>query len=194
MDGSNIPDAFTHVRLILGFVVSLSLARLLTGIARFVQHPGLKRDPLHLLWAVAILLLIVHFWWWEFWLASIKLWTFPIYAFLLGFASLLFLLTSLLFPDNIAEYASYGDYFMSRRKWFFGVFAAVNVFDIGDTLIKGPEHARQYALDYWIQPPLYVALGIVAVWTTNRKFHYGFVALNLAYQVYFIARSFNVLG
>jgi hypothetical protein len=193
MDPLHTPDAFTHVRIIMGFIVSLSLARLLTGIARFVQHPSLKRDPLHLLWVAAILLLIAHFWWWEFWLSSVKTWTFPIYAFLLAFASQLYLLAALLFPDAIDEYESYGDYFMNRRKWFFGVFASVNVFDVVDTLIKGPEHVSQYEADYWIQPPVYIVLCIIAMFTTNRKFQYAFVVVNLIYQIFFIARSFAVL-
>jgi hypothetical protein len=194
MDQSHIPDAFVHIRLILGFVVSLSLARLLTGMARFVQHPALKRDPLHLLWAASILLLLVNFWWWEFWLSSVKVWTFPVYAFLLVFAFQLFLLTTLLFPDSIAEYEGYGDYFMQRRGWFFGVFATVNVFDVIDTIIKGPDHVSQYEADYWIQPPVYVALSIVAIFTANRKFHYTFVVLNLVYQIFFIGRSLVTLG
>ncbi len=189
-----MPDAFVHVRLILGFVVSLSLARLLAGLARFVQHPHIKRDPLHLLWSISILLLIVNFWWWEFWLSAVKQWTFPVYAFLLTFAFQLYLLTALLFPDDIAEYDSYGAYFMHRRRWFFGLFASVNVFDVIDTLIKGPEHASQYELDYWIQPPIYIVLCLIAIATANRKFHYAFVALNMAYQVYFVVRSFAVIG
>ncbi|HVV64841.1 MAG TPA: hypothetical protein VHC42_05195 [Rhizomicrobium sp.] len=188
------PDAFVHVRMILGFVVSLGLARLLAGLARFVQHPALKRDPLHLTWALATLLLLVNFWWWEFWLFSLKSWTFSIYAFLLFFAFQLYLLTALLFPENIAEYENYGDYFMRRRQWFFGVFAAVNVFDVIDTLIKGPAHVSQYEADYWIQPPAYLALCLAAIVTTNRKFHYAFAAGNIAYQLYFIGRSLASIG
>ena len=194
MDQAHVPDTFIHVRLILGFIISLSLARLLTGLARFVQHPALRRDPLHLLWAASVLLLIANFWWWEFWLSSIKTWVFPIYAFLLAFASQIFVLTTLLFPDDVDEYQSYGDHFMSRRRWFFGVFASVNLFDVVDTLIKGPEHVSQYEADYWIQPPLYIALSIVAMFTTNRRFHYAFVILNLVYQTYFIGKSLAVLA
>jgi len=194
MDQAHVPDTFIHVRLILGFIISLSLARLLTGAARFVQHPSLRRDPVHLLWAASILLLIANFWWCEFWLSSIRTWIFPVYAFLLAFAAQLFLLTTLLFPDDVDEYESYGDYFMSRRRWFFGVFASVNLFDVVDTLIKGPEHFSQYEADYWIQPPLYIALSIVAMFTTSRTFHYAFVILNLVYQTYFIAKSLAVLA
>jgi len=189
-----VPDAFTHVRIILGFVVSLALARLLTGLARFIQHPALKRDPLHLLWAFGMLLLLVHFWWWEFWLGAVKVWSFPIYIFLIVFVFQLYLLTTLLFPDNIAEYESYAAYFMSRRRWFFGLFASVNVFDAIDTLIKGPEHASLYELDYWLQAPVYCALCGIGMVTANRKFHYGFAALNLVYQVYYAVHAFAVLG
>jgi hypothetical protein len=187
-------DAFVHVRIILGFVVSLGLARLLAGLARFIQHPGLKRDPLHLLWAGGILLLLVHFWWWEFWLGGVKVWTFSIYMFLIAFVFQLYLLTTLLFPDNIAEYENYAEYFMSRRKWFYGLLAGVNVFDAIDTIIKGPEHASQYELDYWLQAPVYCVLCGIAMFTTNRKFHYGFAALNLAYQIYYAVHAFTVLG
>jgi hypothetical protein len=99
----------------LGFAVSPSLARLLTGLARFVQHPDKFRpDALHLAWLFSILILLVHFWWWEFWLGAIPTWTFSLYAFLLLFALQLYWLTTLLYPDNIAEYAGYGDYFMRR--------------------------------------------------------------------------------
>ncbi len=189
-----IPDAFSHVRLILGFVVSLSLARLLTGLARFVQHPTkYKPDLVHLGWVFSTLLLLVHFWWWEFWLSSIQTWTFPIYAFLLSFAFLLFLSTAILFPDDVSEYGSYGEYFMQRRGWFFGLLAAIYVFDVVDTLIKGPEHASAYGLDYWIQAPVYIVLSVIAIFTKNRAFHIAFVVANVLYQTFFIARAFNVL-
>lgn len=192
---AQLPDAFAHIRLILGFVVSLSIARLLTGLARFVQHPDkIRPDAVHLLWSFSILLLLVHFWWWEFWLGVIPVWTFALYAFLLLFVLQLFLLTALLYPDSIAEYAGYGDYFMRRRAWFFGLLASVNLFDVVDTLIKGEHHAVRYSWDCWVQAPAYVALSLIAVWTANRKFHLAFVILNLAWQIFFIAEAFTTLG
>ena len=191
----HLPDAFGHVRVILGFVVSLSLARLLSGMARFIQHPDkIKPDAVHLAWSFAMLLLLVHFWWWEFWLGAVPQWTFALYAFLLVFAFQLYLLTTLLYPDNIAEYAGYGDYFMRRRAWFFGLFASVNVFDAVDTLIKGTAHASQYGWDYWVQAPAYVVLSLIAIVTPNRKYQLAYAGLALVWQIFFIARAFNVLG
>lgn len=191
---AHMPDAFTHIRLILGFVVSLSLARLLTGLARFVQHPGkLKPDTLHLLWVLSVLILLVHFWWWEFWLGVIPTWTFALYSFLLLFAFQLFLLTTLLFPDNIAEYKGYGDYFMDRRAWFFGLIASVQVFDMADTIIKGANHASQYDWTYWAQDGGTFVLAIGAIFIANRTYQLAFVILNLLVQIWFIASAFSTL-
>ena len=47
-------------------------------------------------------------------------WTFGIYLFIIAYAVLLFLLAALLFPDSMLDYASYEDFFFSRRRWFFG--------------------------------------------------------------------------
>ncbi|HWA30576.1 MAG TPA: hypothetical protein VG867_05745 [Rhizomicrobium sp.] len=192
---AHMPDAFSHIRLILGFVVSLSLARLLTGLARFVQHPGkLHPDVLHLLWTAAIMILLVHFWWWEFWLGVIPQWNFGLYAFLLLFVLQFFLLTTLLYPDNIAEYKGYGEYFMDRRAWFFGLFASVQVFDMIDTLIKGENHASQYDWTYWAQDGGTFLLAIAAIFVANRIYQIGFAVFFLVLQIWFIASSFATLG
>jgi len=150
-------------------------------------------DAVHLMWSFSVLILLVHFWWWEFWLGAIPIWTFALYAFLLVFALQLFLLAALLYPDNVSEYSGYGDYFMRRRAWFFGVLASVNIFDVVDTFIKGTHHAAQYSWDYWVQAPTYVALSLIAITTTNRKFHLAFVIANLLWQIFFIAEAFSVL-
>jgi len=192
---AHLPDPFGHIRIIMGFIVSLAIARLLTGLARFIQHPGsLKVDAVHLLWSAGVFVLLVHFWWWEFWLGAITHWTFALYAFLLAFALQLYLLAALLYPDNIAEYDGYGDYFLKRRAWFFGLIASVQVFDVIDTLIKGGNHASQYDWTYWAQDAGTFALALAAMAIANRKFQLSFGALNLAVQLWFIATTFTTLG
>jgi hypothetical protein len=63
-------DGFTHVRIIIGMVLGLSLARLINGGMQFVQHPELSRIyPVHLGWVIFVLISIIHFWWFEFYLS-----------------------------------------------------------------------------------------------------------------------------
>jgi len=183
-----------HVRLVMGFVISLSIARLLTGVSRFVQHPSkVQVYPVHLIWTISVLLMLIHFWWWEFWLTGIGQWTFTLYAFLVGFTIVMYLLCSILYPDNLAEYAGFEDYFYSRRRWFFGLFALTFVCDFLDTMIKGADHLQSFGLEYLIRAPLYIVLCAIAMWTTDRRFHWAFAVANLAYQVSFVGRLFMTL-
>ena len=188
-------EIFPHIRLVMGMVIGLGVTRLLSGVARIVQHPGgYKLYPVHLAWVASLLLTLVHFWWWEFGLFRIGHWTFEIYFFIIGYAIVLFLLCALLFPDSMQDYSSYEEFFFARRRWFFGLLAATYILDIIDTLIKGRAHFVAFGVEYLIRTPLFVALCIAAIWTSNRRFHMAFVAFTLAYQIVWILRLFDTLN
>lgn len=183
---------FEHCRLIVGFVLSLSLARLLNGIARFVQHPKKVRIySVHLCWVFTILLFLIHFWWWEFRLISVRQWTFEAYLLVIVYAIIYFLLCALLFPDQMDEYTGFEDYFTSRRKWFFGIFALSFATDIFDTVLKGQAHLQALGPEYPIRIVTFIALSIVAMFTANLKFHKAFVTISLIYEVIFIFRLYH---
>ena len=77
-------EIFTHVRIVMGMVIGLGITRMLAGIAGFIQHPGRYRvSLLHMLWVGSILLELVLFWWWEFGLSRIPVWSFGAYLFLI---------------------------------------------------------------------------------------------------------------
>lgn len=187
-------DIFFHVRVVMSIVLGLGLTRLLNGTSRFVQHPGRQAVYLvHLGWVVWTVLLLVHFWWWEFWLAATPRWTFELYLFVVAYVVLLFLLCTLLYPDDLDGYAGYEDYFLSRRRWFFGLLAATFVFDFVDTLLKGPEHYAAFHGEYLVRLPVCLMLCCVAMITQNRWFHGSFVLASLAYEVSWIFRLFDWL-
>ncbi|MDQ0471562.1 hypothetical protein [Labrys wisconsinensis] len=187
-------DLFLHIRVVMGIVLGMGMTRLLTGLARFVQHPGTQKIyPVHLGWAASMLLTLIHFWWWEFALRQIEYWSFLIYFFLIGYTILLYLLCTLLFPDNLAEYSGYEDFFLSRRKWFFSILALTFVCDFIDTLLKGQAHVALFGSEYLVRLPAYLVLCAVAIWTANRRFHVAFVAASLIYQLSWIFRLFNTV-
>jgi hypothetical protein len=166
----------------------------LSGLARIVQHPGqYKLYPVHLAWVASVLLMLVHFWWWEFGLYAIETWTFGKYLFIIFYAITLFLLCALLFPDSMLDYTSYEDFFYSRRGWFFGLLAATYLLDVIDTLLKGPEHFARFGNEYLFRTPVFVVLCIVAILVRDRRFHIAFVAAALVYQISFILRLFDTI-
>ncbi|MDQ6435820.1 hypothetical protein RB623_17325 [Mesorhizobium sp. LHD-90] len=186
---------FTHIRIVMGMVVGLGVTRLLSGVARIVQHPQqYKIYPVHLAWVAYLLLMLVHFWWWEFGLYNLRIWTFGVYLFVVCYAIILFLLCALLFPDSMQDYKSYEDYFLSKRAWFFGVLASAYLLDVVDTRLKGEEHFAQFGNEYLIRTPLFVILCMAAIATDNRTFHRAFVTFALLYQAAWIWRLFDTLA
>jgi len=99
-----------------------------------------------------------------------------------------------LFPDDIAEYAGYRDYFLSRRRWFFGMLAVSMVFDAIDSLLKGREHFDALGVEYPIRLMMYGLLALVAAVTRNQRFHVIFAIGGLAYQLSWIARRYDQIG
>lgn len=194
MDAATTAETFTHIRVVMGMVVSLGLARLLNGLAGIVQHPKAARVYLiHLGWVAFMFLFLVHFWWWEHRLHALPVIGFAAYLFLIGFCALFFFLCALLFPTSMQDYDSYEDYFLSRRKWFFGFLAGLLITDIVDTLIKGRDYFLSLGFEYPARTALYVALSAIAIATANRRYHAAFVAFALAYQLYWILRVYDLL-
>jgi hypothetical protein len=186
-------DIYLHVRVVISIIVGLCITTLLSGFARFVQHPRRERASLlHLGWATSILLWVIHFWWWEFRLASIQRWNFETYLFIIFYATLYFLLSKLLFPDDISEYGGYEQYFLSRRRWFFGLLAATFVFDYIDTALKGAAYLHSFGIEYPIRLAVYLLLCVLAIVFHNRRLQLAVLTLTIAYQIAFIVSYYNV--
>lgn len=189
MDGD--VSLFLHIRVLIGMVLGLGVTRLLSGLARIIQHPG--RDKLywvHLAWGLWMLLMLMHFWWWEYRLYDVEVWSFRSYFYVIGYAVLFFLICTLLFPDDMTDYDGFRDYFLSRRRWIFGLIGLSFVVDVGDTLIKGTGYLQSLGVEYPVRIVLHIALCMVAMATRNAVFHGAFVLAALVYQVSWISRYY----
>ncbi len=185
------PDLFIHVRIIMSVVIGFGLTRLLALAGRMVQHSGETRLYwVHLVWVASLFISLMHFWWWEFSLAGIS-WRFETYALIVFYASLYYLLAVLLAPEDIKEYPTWEDYFLSRRQWFFGLYALVQLVDLVDSAVKGRGHLATLGTEYLVSLVLIVGFCAIAMLTPNRRFHAAFAVLNLAYQVTFILRRYD---
>lgn len=194
MDAPTAAETFSHVRIVMGMVVSLSIARLLNGLAGIVQHPrSVRVYPVHLGWVAFMLLFLVHFWWWEYRLHALPVISFGAFLFLILFCAQFFFICALLFPSSMQDYDGYEHYFFSRRKWFFGFLIGLLSTDIIDTAMKGREYFLSLGWEYPVRTALYIALSLIAIITTSRRYHLGFVLFALAYQFYWILRIYDFL-
>lgn len=187
-------EYFGHVRTIIGMVLGLSLARLINGLTRFVQHPGsIKVYSVHLGWVIFLLITIVHFWWYEFHLNRVLVWTFPTYGFVTFYAMVFAALTALLFPDQMADYKGFEDYFEQRKRWFFALLALASLLDIGDTLIKGADYLHGLGYEYLIRQGGLVCLAIAAIYVKPKRMQLGLVIFAITYQISWILRIYDIL-
>ena len=184
-------DLYLHIRVVIGILVGLCITTLLSGLARFVQHPKRQQiSVLHLGWALVMLIWVIHFWWWEFSLQKVTQWTFPLYFFIAIYATLLYLLSTLLFPDVMDDYNSYREYFYSPRQWIFAFMAILFVADIVDTLIKGSDYRARLGLTYDIRTAVYILLSLLAIKIKNPRFHAAFAVFAVVAEALYILKLY----
>jgi len=184
-------ETFAHIKTVIGIILGLSITHLLKGVVKIIEHPE-KSKPywVHLLWALYIFFVVIHFWWWEVHLNDIRTWDFSLYFFLIVYIMMYYFVCTLLFPDQMGEYAGFEEYFYSRKSWFFGVLGVTFAADIIDTVIKGKEYMDHLYWDFPIRNIVHIILCLVAMKVSNKKFHAVLVILFLAYELLFIARKY----
>ncbi|MFC6491207.1 hypothetical protein [Nitratireductor sp. GCM10026969] len=189
------PNTFFHVRVFIGIITGLSVARVLNGLAFLVQHPRREHVySVHIGWALFLLLAVMHFWWFEIGLAKIERWTFELYFFVIFYAALFFFTCAVLFPDKMSEYPNYRDYFHTRQKWFYGLLASLFIVDLADTAFKGLEHFRSLGLFYPMRQIGLSVLALIAMWIRNYRYHVAFVVVALIAEIVWILNQFEVLN
>jgi hypothetical protein len=186
-------DKFAHIRMILGFILSLSIAHLLRGVTKFIVHPTKSRPYwIHLLWALYIFLALVYFWWWEYRLGQLHEWTFAAYSLVIFYIVLYYIICFLLFPEDLSEYEGYKDYFFARKQWFYGMLGTTFLVDMADTFLKGEVYFDRLGPEYPIRVAAHFLLCMVAIRVKNERFHGGLVILFLLYNISWILRNYFV--
>jgi hypothetical protein len=200
MDGNNAVnqshEIFVHIRIIIGMILGLSISRLVTGITRFIQHPGKERiNLLHLGWAVFVFLSIVHFWWFEFALFKIEQWTFAGYLLLISYSVVFVMLSAMIFPDNVGDHTDLKEYFWNRRNIFYALVLTLLAIDVLDTMMKGSAYYLQfYGWYYPVRQGLLIGGTIGALLSASKLYHLLFVAFALVLQIAWIGLFFGVIG
>ncbi|MEO7276425.1 MAG: hypothetical protein ABIW33_00175 [Sphingomicrobium sp.] len=185
---------FFHVRVLIAVVVGIGITRLLSGVTSMAQHNRDKPvSATHLLWLVTVIVMAIHFWWFEFQLMEVQSWHFELFIFFLLYAFLFTLMAAVLVPENLGEHPNYNTYFMAHRGAFFGLLAATVPVDLVDTLLKGSAHYHSLGLEYPLRLAGLLVLCAIAAWTSNRRLHLFLAGSYLAYFISWILRLQDVI-
>lgn len=189
------PEHFVHVRIIIGMVLGISISRLIVGVSEFIQHPKAKRIyPIHMGWVLYLFLTIIHFWWYEFSLVKVQVWSFPLYFFLILYTCVFAIMASLLFPSSLQEYRGFEDYFQTRRRSFYGIFVLIQIMDLIDTAIKGEAYFLSLGLEYPLQQTAFIVMGLIAMVVPSQRYQAALVVLTLLYKGLWIFRLYDILN
>lgn len=186
---------FLHIRVVMGIILGLSITTVLKGLAQIIEHPQRRGcSALHLGWVAWTLISLVTFWWWEFRLIEVHRWTFETYLFVIAYCATWFLLCALLFPDDLREYGSYGNYLMQRRRSIFSVIAALTLLDLVDTAIKGSSRWKLLGTAYPLHAVLMLAVTVLGWRLRSRRAQLRLVLATLAYQIGYFAVEYFTVG
>ncbi len=180
--------------MIVSTVVGLSIARLLTGLARTIQHPNQgARGGVQFVWVLVLLVAVLHFWWFQFALLRTQLWTFERYVFVVGYAALHFFLATILYPDHASD-GSDEDYFMAHRRAFFLSLVTLIVFDTVDSCLKGMPHLMSLGLPYALRQLSFLSICVAGFTARLRSVQCAIAIIALALEILWISYRYTYLA
>jgi len=124
-------------------------------------------------------------WWMAYRWRSNEHWTFLLFIWLLLLPTILYLISSLLFPDQDDQrITDWEAYFYENQRDIFLLYALIFPIDIIDTLLKGMAHFRA-------QGPLYVMTMVLwfAAFTKRRLYHACFAVIFLICNLVFVGTT-----
>ncbi len=189
---------FEYIIVLISIVIGLALTHLMQGVAGLIQHPDRARIWwVHLVWVAYMFLNSIFWWWYEFRLQRIEAWTFSLYAFVVFYAFYIYLICALLFPRDLEGYDGYRDYFLSRRKWFFGLLTGWAAVDLIDTAIKNTAETNYFAslgTEYLISQVALTLGAVVGLVSRRASVHATIAVLFFIYQVSWVLRMFSTVN
>jgi hypothetical protein len=97
-------DPFSYLVVLTSIILGLGVTRLVGGLGHLMQTRRRKRPYwVHMLWMVNLLLAMAIVWWVAYRWRSNERWTFLLFIWLLLLPTILYLISSLLFPDQDDE-------------------------------------------------------------------------------------------
>jgi hypothetical protein len=185
-------DPFSYIIILTSIVLGLGVTRLVGGLAQFLQRRQQRRAYwVHILWTVNLLLLTAIVWWTAYRWRAMERWTFPLFLWLLLSPTLLYLISSILIPDQEEQQsiATWETYFFDNRRRIFLLLAVVFPLDLIDTLLKGIAHFRAQGPFYMATMVLLTALTMVAAFTKRKTYHACFAVFFLVYNAAFVGTT-----
>jgi hypothetical protein len=163
---------FEYLGVLISVILGLALTHLLRGLAKLIHMRRTVRPYwVHIVWTINILIYVLAIWWGMFWWNNLEEWTIERFFFIAAYASVLFMLASMLYPPDLSGELDCEQYFYENKSWFFGIQLLAFLIDIPETLAKGVSHLRGVPRQYVVFIPIVLTICVVGLVTSNRRVH-----------------------
>ena len=176
-------SSFEFLSVLISVVVGLGIANILSGVGRMIhRHTEVRLSIAYVAWALYVFHYLVIYWWtvvfgWQEW----QNWNLVIFAFILTYGVILFLLSVILFPTDLPTSWDFGKRFLEMRRWFFGIFGVLIIVEVMDTVLK--DHLGTFSVWYQLQMATWAVCAIIGWISTNRRVHATIALVALVSQV-----------
>jgi hypothetical protein len=185
-------DPFSYIIVLTSIILGLGVTRIVGGLGYLMQTRKRRRPYwVHTVWMLNLLLAMAIVWWVAYRWRTNEHWTLLLFIWLLLSPTILYLIASLLFPDqnNDERISDWRTYFYENHRDIFLLLALIFPIDIIDTLLKGIGHFRAQGPFYVMTMALWFVLCLVAAFTKRRTYHGIFALIFAIYNTLFVGFS-----
>jgi hypothetical protein len=193
-------NQFEYVMIPIGIICGLAIANLLGGVGKTVYRLSgrgsrIQTSWVHATWVLNIAFWIFAYWWYQFSLSELQVWTLGGYLSSLVFPVVLYVQSVILVPHRFDEIEDIGEYFLDTRIWFFGLLLLANGADILDGLFaSGLEYLSGLGASLFVVVAGAVIASVVGMLTKNLRVHLVMGLLFFAAQVWQMFNDHPFLG
>jgi uncharacterized membrane protein YfhO len=163
---------FEYLGVLISVILGLALTHLLRGLAKLIHmRRSVKPYWVHIVWTINMLIYVLAIWWGMFWWNRLEVWTIERFFFIAAYASVLFMLASMLYPPEVSPDLNCEEYFYANRTWFFGLQLVAFLIDVPETLAKGVSHLRGVPREYVVFLPTILIICLIGLRSSNRRVH-----------------------
>ncbi len=181
-------DPFSYLVVLISIILGLGVTRVVGGLGHLMQTRRRKRSYwVHTVWMLNLLMAMAIVWWMDYRWRSNDHWTFLLFIWVLLLPTILYLISSLLFPDQDDEPITHWEaYFYENHRDIFLVYALIFPIAMVDTLLKGAAHFRAQGPFYVMTMVLGFTLCLIAAFTKRRLYHACFAVIFLIANLIFV--------
>jgi hypothetical protein len=185
-------DPFSYLVVLTSIVLGLGVTRLVGGLGNLMQTRRRKQMYwVHTLWMLNLLLTMAIVWWVAYRWRGQQHWTFLLFLWLLLSPTILYLISSLLFPDSDETHTvtDWRSYYYENHRDIFMLYALVFPIDLVDTFLKGGAHFRAQGPVYLVTMILWFTLLLIAAFNKRKRYHAGLAVLFMIYNLLLLGSS-----